>query len=471
MDQNLLNTLNYLQKRCTDKLEYFNVEPIHRPKRGAMNFIGTGFNWLFGTLGANDKEIYDNAITEMNKNQLKITQNFQDLWSINIKAMTKINESLENSFFNEQLLRNYSSNTNQEIKKINMDFNLEILINQYQIILDIVNELENSISFCKVHTLHPSIIPGMTLIESLKNLNLEHKLAISPSFETLFIFEQTIDITCGFNSESILYFINVPLYDTIVYPLIKLIPIPFMYDHKYLSVLLSEESIIKINETIVGLSGCVTYGERLHLCNADKSPKLPCETGLLLNNDLQNCEIAMLSPNDGIQKLKDHQRFLIQGFEGISFEKQCQDLKETVYLRGLFLAELHGCHIYFKGQEMKDDQNSSSVITIPHVSLRSPVNLPTPQLKSLGFQINNVTTLQIEPVELKMFNDTYERFIIIILLVLVLILSFIILVYYLKLKYCTRPRPISMPSSIELKVPKSNFMDLPDFDALKRSNP
>lgn len=159
---NYFKIVNHTKILINEKLEIILLENKLRSKRGIANGLGSVVKILTGNFDAYDGEKYDKLLQQIKDKQNDIVSQVNDQYSVSINIIREFNKTVNiinenmNELSDKLLLVNEKINDSIEIEKIRDLLNqLNIL---YNIILSLIQDIENSLTFCKLGVLHPSII-------------------------------------------------------------------------------------------------------------------------------------------------------------------------------------------------------------------------------------------------------------------------------------------------------------------------
>jgi len=167
-----VNILEFNCIRLTDKIK---VIKNHRSKRGIINGLGTIIKIITGNLDSNDNEEYRELFTKIDNNMQKLqTQSLKTI-RINKEMILKFNKQIDNLRHNEEVLNIQIAEIKNMMKNIyNWRSIIEIKDALNQLILltinliEIIYELETSLTFCSINKIHSSIIDFTTLKKNCK---------------------------------------------------------------------------------------------------------------------------------------------------------------------------------------------------------------------------------------------------------------------------------------------------------------
>jgi len=114
-------------------------------------------------------------------------------------------------------------------------------------LIEIISELETSLTFCSINKIHSSIIDFTTLKKIVKDNSELDFWEVS----------KLIKSHCRIKNNAIDYIIEVPVYTPIGENLIQITPIPIFIKNKMYMLDLSEELLIQKNNELIIAENCV----------------------------------------------------------------------------------------------------------------------------------------------------------------------------------------------------------------------
>lgn len=286
-----------------------------RQRRGALNVMGTGIKFLFGTMDEDDRVNIASKLEGLQKDNLSnIKFNFEYAKLIE-KAIKNVNTTIEICNRNGKLI----GLVNQKIAEITYNYDVmertsrfHHFINDLKQIFMIMNQ-ETSDKISETHQMlidlhnnvfNTKLIGYNEIIDSLKRLEIPEKnleLAISLSNPNFGLLRRLIKY-CLVKQDEIFYLIyNLPLIDIQRLNVNKLYPIPEIHEHMATYLDLNSEFLVtnrhfdryqtwtknQLNEN------CIKF-EKMYFCNNLQ----------LLRRDKSSCEVKLMTENfKNLQKI------------------------------------------------------------------------------------------------------------------------------------------------------------------------
>lgn len=251
---NYLKILNLTKEKTETKIKEILPHP-ERTKRGLINGLGSIFKAISGNLDANDGERYEKMIKNLQENQNKLGEHVIKQNSISLNIINQFNNTIQKISHNEKLL---SQKINQiaifvgrQTNKENSAFIKDILIqliNMYEIINSVLQDIENSISFARLNLMHPSIIKTNDLFKELLNLQKTIKTKQLPfeiSLENTLIYQTFIKVECFILNNKITYLLKIPIMYAYTFNYYHLYAIPIFNKGQFKSIVPRNKFVIE----------------------------------------------------------------------------------------------------------------------------------------------------------------------------------------------------------------------------------
>jgi hypothetical protein len=397
---NYFRFINHTINIINEKLEIVFVDKAYvtRNKRGIFNGLGTVLKTITGNLDANDGEKYDEIIDDLRFKQKTLENQVNSQYSVNTNIILEFNRTIftvqEN--FNELerklLLVNKRINNYIELEKIRDILN-QLLIS-YNIMLSLVRDIENSLTFCKLKTMHPSIMSTKELFYEIKKVSkfYDNQLPLEVKVENMFDFESIMDVDCRINLKEIVYFLNLPLVEKTEFKLIKLYPIPTKYKLGYVTLIPKVKYVIKSISTLENIridgldENCKEISNSKFICSSDHLTHrdIDCETSFVISETTDNCKYTALDISESLIKwIPEMHQYLFVFPRKESLKLVSSTETSTYNLQGIFLIDTNNSKIFYKNKELHH-----STTTKGHPKLTSNVELNLRKNQEPEFSIN-----------------------------------------------------------------------------------
>lgn len=409
-----INTINLTQNYIRQKMDNINLHATNRRKRGIFNGLGYIIKGVTGNLDAYDGKRFNKILSHLESNQENIMDQLNMQYSFNIDIVENFNKTIKNIQHNEILLQSRIVQLSQMMQE-NSDhtyvFFGKDLLNQlvilYNNILNMLQDIENSITFCKLGTLHPSIITSKQLFEQIEKLSNHYKnqFAFDVKYENILDFESMIKINCKIEPNKIIYFLSIPIDFETKFNLFHLLPIPTTYESEFASIIPNIRYILKADNLIKPLSGICTQSKPYH-CSSQLVANFnaSCEEEIIFLEKTEKCTLTKLDISENhVEIIADLNQYLAVFPKAEKIFMTCENRKESKELKGIFLIENGPCEIFFRGNKLnflEKTYGSPLLFNIPKFSMQKQNTSEfSIQLKTLDLEelpINHMKTKHAE---------------------------------------------------------------------------
>lgn len=348
------------------KLQFEQINPLiiknnkHRIRRGIIDGLGSIIKTITGNLDAEDAEKYDKAIEVLSSNQNKIKTLLKDQITILQSSIEKFNKTTASLVHNQDILKNRILLIEKQIQENDIHntdqfyhFMIQTVISQiiteYQMIVQILDNLENAITFSKLNILHNSIVEPADLFREIqliqKHLLNNNKLPFEPNIDNLLLFEKITTVKSYAKGNTIIFIVEIPLTEKANYNYHQLYPLPIK-EKTYGAILPLSKFLILNEKTYISTNTpCKEITETEYLCE-DHNPtevnsQSPCEVQLLrYEKNLTNCRRFPIELREHkIQKLSKN-TYLLAIPDQLIASQICGKEKDNIPLQGPYVLEL-----------------------------------------------------------------------------------------------------------------------------------
>lgn len=402
-----LKILKLTQDRVENKIKEIIPHP-NRVKRGLINMLGSVFKVVTGNLDASDGERYDRIITELQSNQNRLSENILNQNSLSLNVITKFNDTIIQISKHEQLLESKIKQISLIVQKttyrensIYIKIAINAIINIYEFIDSLLQDIENSITFCKLKIMHPSIIKTVDLYTELKSLESRvgvRQLPLPIELETVFLFEKLIDIECFIVNNKVTYLLHIPITSNENFEIFQLYSAPILSQSRFKVILPRSKFIIrnKLHYTYRS-QACQEISTEQFLCEKNDLKEIqknsPCEVRLLASaKDTSTCEQVEIQISQPIiNQLASSSKWLLVLPSKEIVKLKCVSQEEEIKLLGTYILDIpNGCQVsineIFVIAEHKPVNNSIQPILFPDLG-ETPKMLP---LLNLSFHLDDL---------------------------------------------------------------------------------
>lgn len=353
---NYIKILSLLQERVETKLKDLIPSP-QRTKRGLINAVGSIFKSITGNLDASDGERYEQLIKELQNNQNKLKSNILKENAISINLIEQFNNTIHKISSNEQLLESKLNQIGLIVQKGTFKENanyikdtLNQIINLYEIIDSILQDIENAITFSKLKILHPSIIKTESLyfeLRKIQKLVSAKSMPLDVTLTNTLLYEKLIKVESFILNNKITFLIRIPITHQSYFDYYHLYSIPIYKQEQFKAIVPKNKFLIKNKLHFAYRSTeCQEIQENRYICDkmdlAEITTESPCAVQLLeASNRLQSCQQIKVQISKLISNQLDLSSkwiIIIPREEIIKLE--CFSQEEHIKLFGTYIAEI-----------------------------------------------------------------------------------------------------------------------------------
>lgn len=329
--QTYVNILEFNCNRLRDKL--VNIPgKTKRNKRGLINGLGSIIKSITGNLDSSDEQKYERMFNNMEKNQEILQNQNLDTIKINKEMIDKFNSQIDNIKHNEITLKSKIMQIETLLKESTNWQNVLVIkdiINQLILLtinlIEIISEIETSLTFCNLNKIHSSIIT----IDQLRK--------ITNKINNINFWDISTQVTshCKLENEMIEYLLEIPVYGKNNRKLIQITPIPMYTNGKMYMLDISKELVIRNNNKLVKMENCFKI-QNNYYCKTNY-----IETSICLSNiiNLQNnadCKYHQIHESFVIIKVKDSNIVIIASNINQNLNIKCKDYEKHKQIIGIY---------------------------------------------------------------------------------------------------------------------------------------
>lgn len=367
--ENYDKIINFIQKSINNKINNVNTHSNKRSKRGLINGLGSIVKTITGNLDAEDGKRYDKILNHIQGNMKNLENQLNLQYTINDKIIERFNSTIKDIEHNDIVLKsriiqlhNVIQNKlqQQDILFAKDIFNQLIIL--YNSILYVLQDIENSVTFCKLQTIHPSIIETIDLFHELQKISKFYKnqLPLELKYENILEFESLIQVNCKIEPDQITYFLSLPIDFEENYNLYYLKPIPTKHESEYVTIVPNIKYLLKLENKIIPLRDICTKNTVFqcpnHLISRNNAN---CEEQIILQNNPQQCQYTRISIRENqIEFIFEINQYLAVFSKDEKFISQCEGQTETKSLNGIFLIKNNNCKLFLNKEEITYNEKS-----------------------------------------------------------------------------------------------------------------
>lgn len=317
--------LEYLLKQTELKLT--NVKPLKnvRNKRGLLNIVGKGYKWAFGVLDSDDAERYDNAISTLENNQKTLHHDLENYLTISKQFMneslTTFSKIIENQNLINKQIKTLESNLNKFTFFLRMQNYLDMMIIDCQNLITILDNIQNSILFANLETVHNLILPLNELKQLIDLMNSLYMGSL-PQFENTQSYYNLIKVEVHYSQNNICFIFHFPILRENLYNYYHLYPIPIKNQ-----TLIPPKPFIILNSTYHHYEDnpCPMIEDTCIYHVTQQVSQNDCIPKVLLGNSNQSCRTTdVYIERDIVEPINDAYIIIIPATK-ITIEKQCNE--------------------------------------------------------------------------------------------------------------------------------------------------
>ncbi|XP_045540618.1 uncharacterized protein LOC123722550 [Papilio machaon] len=306
-----------------------------RLKRGLVDPLGSLIKIITGNLDHEDALKYDKLTTELNKNQIVISNR--------LTLITKIIDGLIN---NTDLVNTNIRQLEERLKIFETELRtqknwifgtylmglLNLFINNYRTIFIKLSEIETALALSKLSVLHQSIVNSTELLGHLQAISLYGNLLYTPTEMNLVKIEETIIVKSYIKKNQITFILEIPLIHNVTYNYYKIYSLPIYNEKINLTITIFPNYpflMAKGTKTIPIVKPCRTLaaGEEFLCTDNDRAlyAESTCLEQLITFKNISNCQQrSILIENPKVQQVDDENWILYSRTETTVLQN-CKD--------------------------------------------------------------------------------------------------------------------------------------------------
>lgn len=271
------------------------------------------------------------------------------------------------------------------------------IINLLSIILSIVQDTENSVTFCKLKVLHPSIITSEELLRELIKISkfYDKQLPFPVILSQIHNYENIIKPRCAIKGNQIIYFMSIPLLNADQYELFYFLPLP----NKQSSIIVPSSTFgLKSKTMLLPLNGNCVLLNNIHQCQRNQISLVnnTCEHNILFKNDFTSCNFQKLQLEENTLEFIPE----LQSYIGIFVNKElvkkhCQDAWTALEEVGTYIFENSSCTIYIADRPLIfSDEAKGQPLHLKDLTIntKNHIDQDLPKLQIKHLELKNLET-------------------------------------------------------------------------------
>lgn len=462
---NYFKFINHTRMIISEKLEIILLENKSRQKRGVVNGLGSVVKFFIGNLDAYDGERYEKLLEHLKDRQNDIISQINAQYSVNTNIIVEFNRTVSiieqnfNELSNKLLLINKQVKDFIELEKLRDILNqLNIL---YNIVLSLVQDIENSLTFCKLGTLHPSIISAKELFHEIEKVSKYYvnQFPLEPKLENIREFENLLEVSCKISANEIVYFLKLPIVEKTDYSLYKLISVPTKTGSGYVTIVpkvkyLLQQKLDLGESNVIGLdSKCSNKMYNKFLCSSEQvtHQEISCEKSIIQSSTTDGCKFISLELTENLVKWIPEMHYILAILphqETIKIESQKETTTRT--LQGIYLINPNSSKIIYKNnllQYSSESRGHPKFLDINELNFET-TQQPEFSIKLRTLDLEKINLNNLTPIQKQTIFTINEISIWILLLYLILIIIVIYVIYYRVFKQGSPGPAIQQPPDV-----------------------
>ncbi len=357
--QNYFKIINFQKATIKEKLFPF-IKP-NRTRRGLIDGLGSIIKQITGNMDSQDSKNLNEAINTIKKNQHDLTEQINNQYSVNIEIMRKFNQSLKDIEHNEALLAKKAIEYSKVIKQTKADVDnllakdiLNQVIHMFNMMINVIQNLENSLMFCNIHKLHPSVISHEQLFKELLKITpfYKDKMPFLVDHQNIQNYQLLMKSKCLVRNTEIIYFLSLPIFKDKLFELYYLVPTP---NHNFQVIIPSQNHVLRSDSELIPLTkNCDQFDDQYLCLKSLKSyVNASCEEEILNLNKFDNCPHTQLNKDKSLEFIAELNQYLGIFPEPVSVKTTCPNKSTNKKISGVFLFEkLDDCQIFIDNQKL-----------------------------------------------------------------------------------------------------------------------
>ena len=265
------------------------------------------------------------------------TQNIETI-KLNKEMIKKFNNQLNNLKHNEETLSIQITEIKDTVKNI-YDWRsvseIKDALNQLILLtinlIEIISEIETSLTFCSLNKLHSSIIDITMLKEIVGNstkLNFWEILTLTKSH-------------CRIKNNAIDYIIEIPVYTPIGDNLIQITPIPIFTENKMYMLDISEELLIQKKNEFFVAEKCVKIKNN-YFCETMYNKAQKCIYNIIKTQNNTLCTYHVIQNPTFLLKVRNSDITIVASNVNKKVKLNCENFERTNIILGVFKVKNSG---------------------------------------------------------------------------------------------------------------------------------
>lgn len=388
--------------------KFNSLMPNIRVKRGLIDGLGSIIKSITGNLDANDAQHYDQAIKELESNNVEIVQKLNKEISMTTQIIDNFNISLTGIQHNQRVIASSIDKLNSQVQNILFDFadylKIRNILDQLNLTLNLILQLlldiENSVTFARLNVYHSSILK-INEVESILNTVLKYysinELMFPNLSRDLHNYYDILNIEAYYSNSKVVFVIHFPIMHPETFTHYRLYSIPT--ENK--TILVPPNTYLVMNEESYqyASSPCVKlhseyYCPDEHLIHGNRQENCIFNL-LLLSATPSNCAYTSVQITKSIIEQIDEANYIGIFSQSTKIQTTCERSDFTT-LKGTYLIVLPaGCSFR---------TNESNFINVQEIIDGQPMLLPEIIIPP-GATTEKILEIQLEDINLDKIHE------------------------------------------------------------------
>lgn len=381
--------------------------PSHRVKRAIFPQLGSVIKTITGNLDATDSDKYDFIIQDLFKNEDKLQKQLDLQYTLNGEAVKRFELTVQNIQHNEEILKNKILQlgqifTEEGISSIMIaEDAFHQLIALYNSFLTILQDIQNSLTFCRAKIYHPSILSPSQLLNELNKLKIQYGNRIPLDINSISDLQRILNVDCKVQDSKIIYFLSFPINYITQYDLYFLMSIPSLNDVGFTTIIPRNHYLLKSTSLIKPLNDVCEVNNSFQCFQRNIANNLgECEKQILQGGNPDPCEHITLEISENYIDFIPQINMFIVVFpfrEAIKMEFENEiEIKE---LQGIYLIESNQGNLIFRNEVLTFTSKAKGKPTIlSNVKVRiNEGKLSELKIKVYDLNLNDIKLNQLIP--------------------------------------------------------------------------
>lgn len=457
----------FLLNQIRQKFNQLIPQTPSRKKRGLINGLGSIIKLITGNMDNEDLQQIENRLENLEKGNNDRTEILNSQISLAKESIAEFNYTVRNLSLNQHTLKikilQLERAINVERTKRYHILHTSIVYTQILImaqnILEILETIEESITFAKLQVMHPSIIQPENLLQSLKEIDKSINLPFPLQADQILNYENLIKIKAYQIENKLKFLLEIPIIDKVDYNLYHIYSCPTLKNGSFQTIIPNEKYLALSNQYYSSLNNVCTLVNKIYYCNnlnlVSLSKNPICSSQLILaQKPYSQCKIHYFDLLKAkIQFIENNIILLISPSE-IPITYDCnQNSQNHILPKGTYLlSKFENCKLKIDNENILIiEKEINQKLIIPHLnySFNTTYNYTIEKIDLLPINLDNLNVIKYKLEKqqdlTKLSNNKIDHVYIpslwTILLYIIIICFSIYILYKLKTRLQEKARP------------------------------